>query len=63
MIPVLQLIDYTKIKRKQMNQHRLKKEVEEYKRCMDSKSKDYMSSECLILKHKMENIMMFNEPR
>lgn len=63
MIPVLQLIDYTKIKRKQMNQHRMKKDIEDYKKCTDSKNKHYMSSECLILKHKMENMLLFNTPR
>lgn len=63
MIPVLQLIDYTKIKKNQMTQNRMKKDIEDYKKCTDSKNKDYMSTECIILKHKMENIMMFNAPR
>lgn len=56
MIPILQVIDYTKIKSSQTTQYIKQKQIEDYKKCMDTKNKNYMSNVCLILKHKLENM-------
>ena len=63
MIPILPLIDYMKINKNKIPHDALKKEIEDYKKCNDSKNKHYMSKECLLLKRKMENMILFNEPR
>lgn len=60
MIPILQLIDYTEMKSKQRTQFIKQPQIEDYKKCMDTSHKDYISKDCLNLKYKMEHIMLFN---